>query len=587
MSQSFRDRFIIVVIGVCLFVPFLGSTVLWDFDEAYFASITREMMKRGEWIVPTYNGGSELGDKPIPIFWAMRLSFLMWGTANEFAARFPSALWGIGTLLVVYDIGRRLFCRDVAVRATFLLATTLFFMLESRAVTTDAPLTFWITAAMAVYLAGIYRHQTDDENSALVLRENGRWFPASLRHVILFYVCIGMAVLCKGPVFFVLPMAVVGLFALIKSCPVDDANSRWREVRFVLRCLNPIHFLRTCATLRLGIGVVVVLAVAAPWYLAVGFKTDGAWWDLFFVKHNFSRATNVMHNYRGASYYYILALLFGTFPWSIFFIPTCIDTWRRLRAGTPASDGLVFALCWCGVVMGAFSLAATKLPSYILPMYPAAALLGGNFLNNWSRGEERAGKFWTPVALTVLGLVGGGIAFVFLWVVPKFGAQFLRGEEVLSLVGFLLIGGAVVSLVVWTRCSRKTLERVFQIVCIVFLTTLFFWGGPRVAEHQKYREVFAKVRAITPHAEIVSVDCLEPSWIFYFGKPIRRMTPELFETERASLGDDVFVLIRSQIYDSLDTNQRTPFHELTRVQYLGRPYELVLLQRDKKTRGQQ
>ncbi|MCL2347645.1 MAG: glycosyltransferase family 39 protein, partial [Planctomycetaceae bacterium] len=98
-----------LLVALCglLFLPFLGNPVLFDFDEAYFASIAKEMYEKGDWIVPTINDSS-LGDKPILIFWGMLASFSVFGV-SEFSVRFPTVCWNIGAILLTYHLARRLF----------------------------------------------------------------------------------------------------------------------------------------------------------------------------------------------------------------------------------------------------------------------------------------------------------------------------------------------------------------------------------------------------------------------------------------------------------------------------------------------
>lgn len=586
-SLYWRDRAGIILLGLLLFLPFLGSTQLWDFDEAYFGAIAQEMANHHAWIVPTYNDG-ELGDKPILLFWGIRISFLIFGE-NEFAARFPSVLWSIGTLLVIYQIGLRLFSRDVAIRAVIILATSLMFCLESRAVTTDAALMFLFTSIIAVYICGVYQPRSIEEidkKTVPALRAEGVFFPQAWQQVYLFYALLGIAVLCKGPVFFILPMATLGLFSLLKGAP-----ARTTRIAKIFAPFYPQNWLRALREMNLARGILIVLAVAAPWYLLVGVWTQGAWWELFFWKHNFSRAMNVMHGARGGVYYYPLALLFGTFPWSIFFIPACIHLVRRAWRGTPFADGLLLMLCWSGIVMTAFSCAATKFPSYIAPMFPAAAILYATFFAAWKKEKEQTAKWWTPVSFGTLGIIGILLIIGVLVAIPLYAGTFITGEAILSLLGVFVLATAIFAGVIIYRAQNKApqkikthqhLEYLLWSFAIGFMSLFFFWGAPRVSQHMRYQELLAHIPqdAHSQNESIAAIQCLEPSWVFYHGKPIRKIDKNSFE-EKLQAKEFLmahFFLMRSTDYENLRNKcKQNELFEIARVPYFGRPYDLILL----------
>ena len=136
------NLFLLFFLCFLLYFPFLGFNVLWDFDEGYFVSIAKEMYEKGEWIVPTYNG-NELGDKPILIFGGMLVSFSIFGV-SEFSVRFPSILYGTGTVFLTYFIARRLFGnRTLALRSAAVLATMILFGVETRGTTCDGAMIFF------------------------------------------------------------------------------------------------------------------------------------------------------------------------------------------------------------------------------------------------------------------------------------------------------------------------------------------------------------------------------------------------------------------------------------------------------------
>jgi 4-amino-4-deoxy-L-arabinose transferase-like glycosyltransferase len=201
----------------------------------------------------------------------------------------------------------------------------------------DISLAFFITLALTLFYLGY-------ENE----KRRSLYFLAG-------YAAMGFAVLAKGPVGFLLPTAIIGLFIVLKK---------------------QLPFLRE---MQVGWGMLVVLAVAAPWYIMVSFE-DPDYVGYFFLKQNFGNFFSADVRHPEPIYYYIPVLMGGMFPWSIL-LPLAL--FRGIRARKSANkDGMLFTLLWVAVVFVFFSLANSKLGTYLLPLFPAAALLVGTLLNN-------------------------------------------------------------------------------------------------------------------------------------------------------------------------------------------------------------
>src|SRR5215471_9683994 len=147
-------RWILLACGFVLFAN-LGAPALWDEDEPKNAECAREMLERGDWVVPRFNYELRT-DKPVLIYWLMMGSYSLFGV-NEFAARFPSALLAAGTCLLTYGIGRSLFRTAVGMWAGLILATTLMFTVAGRASTPDSTLIFFTTLAMLLFVVGVHK----------------------------------------------------------------------------------------------------------------------------------------------------------------------------------------------------------------------------------------------------------------------------------------------------------------------------------------------------------------------------------------------------------------------------------------------
>lgn len=139
--------------GLVFFVN-LGGPRLWDRDEPRNAGCAVEMMERGDWIVPMFN--SELRvHKPVLLYWFMMSAYALFGV-SEFAARFWSAVFGLGTVLATYHIGRRLFSAQTGLWAAVILPSCIMFPVAARAATPDSVLIFFTTLATLVYVHGAF-----------------------------------------------------------------------------------------------------------------------------------------------------------------------------------------------------------------------------------------------------------------------------------------------------------------------------------------------------------------------------------------------------------------------------------------------
>ena len=532
-----RNRYhllIILVVTGLVFFTNLGGPRLWDRDEPRNAGCAAEMLQRGDWVTPVFN--DELRThKPVLLYWLMMSAYAVFGV-NEFAARFWSAALGTGTVLLTYFIGQHLFHRRVGLWAAIILASSLMFGVASRAATPDAVLVFFSTAALAAYVGGTF-HRSGAAAGPSGVRRN--WLPASVltdscfpasRPVILgMYTLLAMGVLAKGPVAVILPMAVIGMFMLIQRWPAndpsdaisaDDNASRirrgigrlWMFVQF----FSPRHFLRTLWAMR-PLQVLLLLAlIALPWYVLVGMRTDGAWLRGFLLEHNLHRAMQPMEGHAGSFLYYPVAALVGFFPWSIFAIPMLVCAGRRVGRDQAGQAGYVFLLCWVGVYIGLFSLAQTKLPSYITPCYPGLALLTAAYVFHWRRQSSRADSRWTYASMGSLVLVGVAI----LVGIPLAAERYLPGAEWIGWFGMILVAGGVIGTVLISTDRVKMASWTVATTAVAFATVAFGYVSIVVDAHQQADQL---LNLIDHHHEapvVGALGAMEPSWVFYLGQPI-------------------------------------------------------------------
>jgi 4-amino-4-deoxy-L-arabinose transferase-like glycosyltransferase len=172
------------------------------------------------------------------------------------------------------------------------------------------------------------------------------------------------------------------------------------------------------------------------------------------------------------------------------------------------------------VFIGLFSIARTKLPSYITPCYPAVALLMGNFVVAWMRDQRAVPPFWTRAAMVCLGIVGLGV----LIGVPIAAAWFLPGEQWLALLGLIPLAMAGFGLFAMQRGQTVRAARSFALGAVLLTTGIFAWGAARVDSHRQFDALVEMVQSHSGTAEVGTMGVTEPSWVYYLGHPLDRLS---------------------------------------------------------------
>ena len=325
------------------------------------------MLELGDYMTPHLNYKPWL-EKPILVYWLIIASYKVFGV-SEFAARFPSAL--CGTLLV---LGTFVFSRQfVSKRASFLASIALLssplFLVVGHFALTDMPLALLVSASAALLF------------SALKTNRHYLVYPA--------YVIAGLAVLQKGPIG--LFLIGIGLFLYL-----------------IVTSRTPKEFFKSVFSLNPFIGLAIVLVVSLPWYVGESIITKGAFLQEFFGRQTFSRISGTLDHLL-PFWFYIPIVLAGTFPWSLFVLGTgkqVIGRFKkRFTENKPAALS-TFCLFSSATIFIFFSLVPSKLPTYIIPVLPSAAVLTGIYLDTLLRSNKAKAIFWTaPVLLALAAII--------------------------------------------------------------------------------------------------------------------------------------------------------------------------------------
>ena len=335
------------------------------------------MFARGDFVTPTL-GGHTWFEKPALLYWLMIVAYGAFGV-SEWAARLGVAAAGVSTVLSVAWVARRVEAdsreamRGFGVLAAAVAASTAGLLVFSRAATFDALLTATVTAALSCFFVS-------------ELERDGH-----RRRVFLvgFYAFVGASLLAKGLAGVVIPALVVAGYFVLRR--------RWPPL------------------LRMGLpwGVLLCVLVAALWYGPVIARHGWAFLDEFFVQHHFARYTSNKYHHPQPFYFYVPIVLLLALPWTFFLVSGLLHLGEaNARAEEAGVRVRVLAAAWLLAPVLFFSLSGSKLPGYVLPALPGAALLAAERVFRYVRG---GGEVWTMrlTGLLALALCGGGLFYAY------------------------------------------------------------------------------------------------------------------------------------------------------------------------------
>ncbi len=477
--------FLILFVALLL-LPGLGKSFLWDRDETFYAETAREMLATGNYAIPSFNGTSFL-EKPPFAYWMMVGSFRLFGV-GEFAARFPSVLFGIGTVLLTFFLGNTLFDRKTGIFSSLILSTSLFFLVLGRAAITDTYLLFFFTGSLLFFFLG---------------REKRYCYPIS-------YGLMGLAVLTKGPIGFLLPAVIILLFLFF--------NKELKQLK-----------------MHLPLGFVVFLLIVSPWYLAIMKSSGGKFFSEFILRQHLYRFIHPMQSHYGPFYYYLPVLILGLFPWSVF-LPGAL--WSK--RGELKSQKYGFLIIWMIVVFIFFSLSQTKLPHYILPLFPPSSILIAKL---WAKEET---TFLKPSLLILLGM---SILLLLLpislfWIKPNLASK------ALVINFFILVAGSGFAVLAYPK-----VRGIFSSLVITMLCFALFFSLKSVPEVNSFRIIAPLAKLVekraSPSDSVFSFRYFEPSMVFYTQHFVKRID-SLSELEEGAKGEKkIFCFIRKKDYETI------------------------------------
>jgi 4-amino-4-deoxy-L-arabinose transferase-like glycosyltransferase len=380
---------ILLVLSYCFFMLGNGILSLTNPDEVFYAQTAKEMAKHSSWLTP-YLFDAPNFEKPIFLYWLLRIGFMLFGVSSFSARFFPAVFASLG-VLAVYYLGLLGFrdSRKAFYSALVLISSGLYIGL-ARTVFTDMIFSILILFSLLSFFWGYLRRERKGMS------------------LIVFFVCSALAVLTKGPLGFVIPLLIIVLFLLFKH-----------EVRY-LRCLYTVW------------GILIFIAIAFPWYTYMLAKYKSAFTREFFYNDHIRRLVQAEHKANDTWYFYLLSMIGGMFPWSLL-VPVSLFSLakRPIRKEEPF---YLFLACWIAVVFVVFQVAHSKLVSYIFPLFPALALLIGDYVYNIVEEKKNISAFplliltWGMLLLLPIVLLSG----------PTFYPGYISAKTPFYLFSFLI-----------------------------------------------------------------------------------------------------------------------------------------------------
>lgn len=456
----------ITIALVASWFALLGERPLFNPDEGRYAEIPREMLASGDWLVPRLNNLVYI-EKPPLQYWATALSYELFGT-NVWAARFYTGLCGLLTVLVTAGLGRRVWGGAVAKRAAIMLASSLALLVMSQQLTLDMSLTFFTTLTLAGFCIA-------QDASTTTRRRQWMW---------LAWASAAAAFLTKGLVALVLPALALAAYSLLYR--------HWKP----------------WSRLSILTGLVLFMLVAVPWCVLMQRHVP-QFFDFFFIREHFQRFLTRIEDRYEPPWFFIPVLAAGSLPWLLPAGRALAGGWRLSK--TPREfDTRAFLWTWCVVVFVFFSMSDSKLIPYVLPLFPALALL---------MASAQAEPLHRDLKRTSLGVVVTGILLVAVAGIlprllhdPMSAPFFVQLRVPALLMGLIAVGGGLI--------ARRRVEPTAAVGITAYLFVfVLLWSASRVAPLYSGAPLAAQLSpAIMADTPIYSVRTYDQSLPFYLGR---------------------------------------------------------------------
>jgi 4-amino-4-deoxy-L-arabinose transferase-like glycosyltransferase len=477
-----RNALALLIVFALLWFANLDYRRLVHPDEGRYAEIPREMVVTGDWITPRLDG-IKYFEKPALQYWITAAAYQAFGVHAWTARLWPALAGFLGVLFIGY-VGFRLGGAALGLYSAAALGSCLWYAGTAHILTLDAGLTLW----MSVGLGSFFLAQRAVRPEARLA-----WMWAA-------WAALALATLSKGLIGIVLP----GMSLVAYSLAARDWTL-WRR-------------------LHLGSGAILFLVIAAPWFVAVSSRNPG-FFDFFFVHEHFTRFLTSEHRRTGAWWYFVPILVVGLLPWVVVFFAALPRAWRA-PSDANGFHWQRFALVWSAVIFLFFSASGSKLPSYILPLFPALALIVGWQLTMLS--EAALARLTLPLALlagalTLAALIGYP-ALVARLANPRqpAGPLLAYGAWIETGLALACVGGLAAWW--WLRHGRKTAAVLSVALTSLAAAQVILTGYDVLAESRSAEPILTKIaaarRPLRTDVPFYTVRMYDQTLPYYLGRTV-------------------------------------------------------------------
>ena len=457
MSNRTRTDTLLIA-GFCAFLFFYGTGQfgLIGADEPRYAQVAREMLERHDRITPVLGGHAWL-EKPPLYYWQAMLAYDVFGV-SDVAARVPAGFDATLLVISVYLFFRR-FRRGVELDAALITASCAGIIGYARAASMDMALAASFSIGMLAWWAW---------------RESGKQ-----TYLVLFYVCMALGMLAKGPVAPFLAAAVIVVFALGA-----------RESRLVWRTAWLPAILLFCA-------------IALPWYIAVELRNPQFFRE-FILEHNLARFSSDLYHHRQPFWYYLPITALAFVPWTVFVVAASVASvriWWAERKSVVAEPDLewqfsVFAGCWLLVPVAFFSISQSKLPGYILPAIPAGAVLLADYLRRKLADDVNVSKGLAVLHALVAAMpIVPSVLIAYLITEHRLPA----GRPMLIALGIAFALCAAIALTLVSRLRLRMLRFVTLIPVVLSVAAVLKVGTASIDQTLSARPLAIEIASVETH----------------------------------------------------------------------------------------
>jgi len=470
---------LLILLSLFLFFFRLGDVGFFEPDEGRYAEIAREMIERGDYVVPRLNGVLYF-EKPPLVYWLTALSFKVFGI-NEFAGRFVPAFFGFLGIIVTYFLARKMYGVKCALYSSLILLATIEYFIISRILVLDMALAFFVSCSFFCF----YSYLNSNKNKTLFL--------------MFFYAASALGVLTKGPVAVVLPWGICSLYVILTG-------------RFIEVLKNKIHLW----------GMALFILIVSPWFILI-IKKEPSFFRFFFIHEHITRFLTSEHE-RGEPFYYFLAiLLIGFLPW-IAYIPFSLKRYLKIYPFSALKNSennkYLFLFLWAIGILGFFSISGSKLPAYIVPLYPALAVMVGKLM-----ADETFHPVNKKMQTRVLFSLTSFLLLLFLmycgWVIMK---KPLLRQISLSIIfmTFVVALGLVSSGYLLFKKEKKDHSYLVLIFMMIALQMLLFLSLQKAEDFFSSKKIIMTLKSNKkPGDEVYCFGCYEQALPFYLEQRIK------------------------------------------------------------------